>query len=239
MIVYPAIDIKDGKCVRLTQGKADMCSIYFESPIDAAKMWVNKGAAALHIVDLDGAFKGEQCNLDIISKIKETYGIFVQTGGGIRDRLSIEKAMERGIDRVILGTAAIQNTDLVKWACGKYGNRIAVSVDSADGRAAYNGWTGISETDSPALVGLLAGIGVSTFVYTDIKRDGMLSGPDFNGIRKINEKFDVNMIASGGISSIEDIKLLNDMGVYGAIIGKALYKGSIRLEEALEVAECS
>lgn len=239
MIIYPAIDIQDGKCVRLKQGKAEDRTVFYDNPLDAANMWTKKGAKALHIVDLDGAFKGRPCNLDTIFKIKYASGIFVQMGGGIRDRETIETAIEGGIDRVILGTAALNDKDLVQWAAGRYGENIAVSIDALNKKVAYQGWTGISEIQTDSLIESLVSMGIKTFIYTDISRDGMMNGPDFEGIVELKKQFNINIIASGGITTIDDVKAFKSIDVYGAIIGRALYSGSINIEEALEVAACS
>lgn len=238
MIIYPAIDIKDGKCVRLKQGKAEESTVFYDDPKDAAEIWVRNGAEALHIVDLDGAFRGRSCNMETVFYIKKAYGVFVQMGGGIRDRETIDRAVKGGIDRVILGTAALNDEDLVRWAARHHGDSIAVSIDTLDKKVAYQGWTGISEIQTRSLIGSLITIGIKTFIYTDISRDGMMTGPDLEGIRELKEKFQVNMIASGGITTIDDVKKLKSIDVYGAIIGRALYSGSIDIREALEVAEC-
>ena len=281
MIIFPAIDIKDGKCVRLKQGKADSSTVFYDSPLDAAKIWVDRGSKYLHIVDLDGAFNGTQCNMEIITQIKKETGAYIEVGGGIRDKFAIENIIDKGIDRVILGSVVLKDMNLVKWAAEKFSDKIAVSIDALNDKVAYNGWTGISDIDKFDLIKSLVNIGVNTFIYTDISKDGMLLGPDFEGIRKINETFNktqnfnmderiiknqtfsedkehntseiftndwehnkvknfnpnqrVNIIASGGVTSINDIITLKDMNVYGAIIGKALYSGDINIEEALEV----
>jgi len=238
MIIYPAIDIKDGKCVRLRQGRADESTVFYDSPLEAAKLWVDKGAKALHVVDLDGAFSGSPVNMNIISEIKSDTGVFIEMGGGVRDSSAIENIIKHNIDRVILGTAALENMELMKWAVKNFKDSIAVSIDALDRKVAYHGWTGVSQVDVLELIESLVDIGVSTFVYTDIKRDGMMSGVDMGGICEIKQRFNVNIIASGGVTTIDDVKQLKEMDVYGAIIGKALYSGSISLGEAMEVAGC-
>lgn len=238
MIIYPAIDVKDGKCVRLKQGKADDTTIFFENPADAAKMWVDKGTQTLHIVDLDGAFNGSPRNLEVITKIKKETGVFIQMGGGIRDKDTIRTVLDNNIDRVILGTAALDKKDLVEWSVKQYGERIAVSIDALNKKVAYHGWTGISDISIYDLMESLISLGVRTFIYTDISKDGMMKGPDHNGIKEINNRFNVNIIASGGVTTMDDVKTLKDAGVYGAIIGRALYDGSIAIEQAMEVAAC-
>jgi phosphoribosylformimino-5-aminoimidazole carboxamide ribotide isomerase len=238
MIIFPAIDIKSGKCVRLKQGNALMSTTYFEDPVEAGSIWAGKGAKAIHVVDLDGAFSGNSQNFESISKIKETTGLFIEVGGGIRDKLTVEKLICSNIDRIILGTAALNDRDLVEWAVREYDDRIAVSIDSINNKVAYKGWTGISEVNDLDLIEQLISVGINTFIYTDISKDGMLSGPNIESIKRINTMFDINIIASGGVTTIEDVKELRKIGVYGAIIGKALYNGNIKLEEALEVSGC-
>lgn len=238
MIIYPAIDIKDGKCVRLKQGKASESTTYFDKPLDAALQWKEKGSKTVHVVDLDGAFSGSSCNTDTILQIKSTTNLFTQVGGGIRDIGTIDNYLSSGIDRVILGTAALNNSELVDWAVKKFGEKIAVSIDTLNRKATYNGWTGVSDLNLFDIIKSMTDLGVRVFIYTDISKDGMLSGPDINGITEIMDRFSIKVIASGGVASIDDIKALKSIGVYGAIIGKALYNGNIRLEEAMEVAEC-
>lgn len=238
MIIYPAIDIKDGKCVRLRQGRADCSTTYYENPLDAALLWKSMGANSLHIVDLDGAFKGKPCNMDRILEIKRKTGLFVEAGGGIRDKDTVKRLLDGGIDRVILGTAALFHEELVRWSALNYKGRAAVSVDTVEGMAAYNGWAGISAMKTIELIGSMIEKGIDTFIYTDIKRDGMLSGPDTSGIKSILKSFDVKLIASGGVTSLHDLKLLKEAKAYGAIIGKALYCGGIKLNEAVEDMAC-
>ncbi len=235
MIIFPAVDIKSGKCVMLKQGKADLCTVFYDDPTNAAFMWKEKGSKYLHVVDLDGAFNGRPCNIDKIYEIKKRTGMFVQVGGGIRDKYTIESILDKGIDRVILGSAALNNLELTKWAANEFGGKIAVSIDTVDDKVAYNGWTSVSSTDKLDLIKKLTSIGVKTFIYTDVSKDGMMKGPDIKGIEQIKNSFDVCIIASGGVSTMEDITNLKNIGASGAIIGKALYNGSINLEKALEV----
>lgn len=236
MIVFPAIDILEGKCVRLTQGEYDTSVVYSESPEDMAALWIGKGAKYLHVVDLDGAKEGFPVNKDVIKKIVDK-GIKVQLGGGIRKAEHIDEMLKLGIYRIILGTSAIENEELLKYAVDKYGDRIAVSIDSRNRKVATRGWletSGISDVDFAKKVKEL---GVKMVIFTDISKDGMLKGPNFEAINEINS-VGIGVIASGGISTLDDIKKLKEMGIYGAIIGKALYTGNIDITQALEVASC-
>ncbi|AKL93700.1 1-(5-phosphoribosyl)-5-[(5-phosphoribosylamino)methylideneamino] imidazole-4-carboxamide isomerase HisA [Clostridium aceticum] len=231
MIIYPAIDIKDGKCVRLTQGKFDEEKVYFENPQQVAKLWQQKGAEILHVVDLDGALEGRSKNLSVIQEIVNSVNIPVQLGGGIRSLETIKALMALGVDRVIIGTKAIQDKAMLKEAVEAYGDKIIVSIDAKDGYVAIDGWTKTSEVSAIDFASEIEKIGVATIVYTDIARDGMLKGPNFEAIQHLQSHVKVNIIASGGVSSLEDLKKLSEIGVAGAIVGKALYEGKVDLEE--------
>lgn len=234
MIIIPAIDIKDNKFVRLVQGNFGNETIYGDNPVAIAKKWQNLGAEYIHIVDLDGAKTGKQANNETIKKIVKEIDIPVELGGGIRNLDSVKNNLDLGIDRVIIGTAAINDKNFLKQAVKLYGNRICVSLDAKDGKIAIEGWQKISKLDAFDYIEDLINIGVETIVYTDISKDGMLSGPNFKIYEKIVAKFNINVIASGGMSSIDDLKKLNEIGVYGAIIGKALYDKKIDLREAVK-----
>lgn len=231
MMIYPAIDIKDGKCVRLTQGKFDKEKVYFESPPEVAKLWQEKGSKVLHIVDLDGALEGESKNLSVIKKIVEAVDIPIQLGGGIRSLETIKALIDIGISRVILGTKAIEDREMLRKAVKMYGNRIVVSIDAKDGYVALNGWTKTSEVIALDFAKELETLGVKTIVYTDIARDGMMKGPNFEAIKKMKEHVEIDVIASGGVTSLDDIIELSKIGVAGAIVGKALYEGKINLAD--------
>lgn len=238
MILFPAIDIRGGNCVRLTQGDYNREQI-FGDPIEMAMNWEKQGAEWLHVVDLDGALKGADINFKVISGIIQKVQIPVQVGGGIRSIENIEKYLEIGVERVILGSAAIYNSELVKEAVQKYGNRIAVSIDAKNGLVATDGWTKASGVEAFDFVQKLASVGVETIIYTDIAKDGMLNGPNFSEIGKVNSKTNLKLIASGGVSSHADLYRLLDLNVYGAIIGKALYTGDIEFVTAVkEVKSC-
>jgi len=234
MIIYPAIDIKNGKCVRLVQGKADAETIYSENPIEVAKKWEEMGAQFLHIVDLDGAFSGVPINMDIIKKIAKSSSIPIQVGGGIRALEKIEEYLELpGVRRVIIGTSAITNPDLLTKAVARFREQIAVGIDAKNGKLAIHGWVESTEIYAVSFGKDLKEIGVNTVVYTDISKDGMLSGPNLESTKELIERTGLKVIASGGIKSIQDILNLKQIGAAGAIIGKALYTGAIDLREVL------
>lgn len=233
MIIFPAIDIKDAKSVRLYKGLIDNQKIYFNNPIDAAKKFVDEGTKYLHIVDLDGAFEGATKNFEIIKAIASKYSnIKIQIGGGIRSLETAELYLAIGLN-VIIGSKALEDLEMIKYLTSKYGDKIIVSVDCKNGYATKNGWVDTTELKNVDIIGRLVEAGVKTFVYTDIDKDGAMSGPNFKELDTINQAFEINLIASGGISTYEDVKKLQDMGIYGAIIGKAIYEGVIDLKELL------
>lgn len=232
MIIFPAIDLKDGKAVRLSKGDFNKVDIFSNNPWEVAKEFEKKGAEWIHMVDLDGAKDGKNKNLDVIKKIRETVDIKLQLGGGIRTVETAELLLDLGIDRIILGTAAIENPELLKTLVNKYGEKIAVSVDEKNGKAATKGWVEESNMDAFELCETLKKIGVKTIIYTDISKDGMMAGPNFKAYEKIN-RLGVDVIASGGVSTTKDVDILKKENIYGAIIGKALYLGNIKLEEVL------
>lgn len=235
MIIFPAIDIKDGNCVRLKQGKFEDMDVYFDNPVEVAKTWEVKGAEFIHIVDLDGAKDGKSKNFEIISEIAKTVNIPIQVGGGIRNREAVQTLLDAGVNRVILGTAAVNEKELLKSLVDEYGKQIVVSIDAKDGIVAIDGWVNLSSLNSVDFVKELEEIGVQTIVYTDIAKDGMMEGPNFDIYRELMEKNSIDIIASGGVSTLEDVEKLSEMDMYGAIIGKALYIENIKLEDALEV----
>ncbi|MDR5659752.1 1-(5-phosphoribosyl)-5-[(5-phosphoribosylamino)methylideneamino]imidazole-4-carboxamide isomerase [Serpentinicella sp. ANB-PHB4] len=234
MLVYPAIDIKDGKCVRLTQGKKDEETIYFEKPEDVAQQWESKGAKILHVVDLDGAFDGVSKNLPVIKKIVDAVNIPIQVGGGIRSLASIKGLLDVGVSKVILGTKALQDKEMLKEAVNLYKDKIVVSIDAHNGFVAVDGWVKTSEVSAVEFAKEVQEIGVKTIVYTDIARDGMMKGPNFESIAHLKKQVDIDIIASGGVSCPEDLTKLKEIDVAGAIVGKALYEGKVDLEK-LEV----
>jgi len=235
MIVIPAIDLKEGKCVRLLQGRKDAVTIYSDDPASMARHWVEQGAELLHVVDLDGAFTGDQKNLAAIVKIREAVAMDIEVGGGIRDIKKIDELISVGINRIILGTIAIEKPSLVDEACNKYPNRILIGIDAKGGKVAVKGWVEITTVDAKTLAKEAAKRGVAGIIYTDISKDGMLTGPDIRAVEEMVRTVDIPVIASGGISSIEDIKnLMQIKGLWGAITGKAIYSGALDLREAIE-----
>ena len=229
MRIYPAIDIKNGQCVRLKQGRFDDMTVYGSDPVAMAKKFVSMGASYLHIVDLDGARMGAGYNSGIISRIIESCKIPVQTGGGIRTMRDIEDR----ISRVILGTAAISNPEIIKEAVKVYGDKIAVGIDAINGRVAIHGWEKVSNVSAIDLCKNMKELGVKTIIYTDISKDGMMIGPNIEGTKEIVEATGIDIIASGGVSSVLDIEKADEAGAHGVIIGKALYQGSINLTEVV------
>jgi phosphoribosylformimino-5-aminoimidazole carboxamide ribotide isomerase len=235
MILFPAIDIKDNKCVRLTQGKFDKVEVYSDDPTEMAQKWEAMGARYLHVVDLDGAKNEGFQNRRSIEKIAKAISIPMQTGGGIRNRERIKNLIDMGVDRVIVGTMAIENKELLAELVKTHQDHIAVSIDALKGKVAIRGWQRVEDVDSIEICQVLETIGIKTIIYTDISKDGMLSGPNFDIYRELSEKVSIKIIASGGVTSLEDIKRLGEMNLYGAIIGKALYDGRVRLADALKV----
>ncbi|GKV66815.1 MULTISPECIES: 1-(5-phosphoribosyl)-5-[(5-phosphoribosylamino)methylideneamino]imidazole-4-carboxamide isomerase [unclassified Sporosarcina] len=234
MILFPAIDIRGGKCVRLIQGDYDQEVIYNDSPTDMAQEWQRQGAEYIHVVDLDGAKTGDSLNRKAIEAIAKAVTIPVQVGGGIRTMDIVDSHIANGVARVIIGTAAIQDPEFLKQAIKKYGEKIAVSIDARNGLVATDGWTEMSDVKAVDLLQELDKIGVKTVVYTDIMKDGMLQGPNFEELQIMNEASSIDIIASGGVSTEEDISKLAAKDMYGAIIGKALYEGKLSLEKLLE-----
>lgn len=240
MIIIPAIDLKDGLCVRLLQGKKEDATVYSDDPGSTAQRWESCGAKLLHVVDLDGAFTGNQKNLEGIRKIREAVKMDIEVGGGIRDMERIDLLISIGINRVILGTIAIEKPELVKEACKKYPDRVLVGIDAKNGYAAVKGWVEVTGVKAKELALKMQQYGAAGIIYTDISKDGMMTGPNIETTREMVESIDIPVIASGGISSIDDIKrLLEIKGLWGAITGKAIYSGAIDLREAIKLTEGS
>ncbi len=237
MIVIPAIDLKDGKCVRLLQGKKEHSTTYSDDPVSVARRWVSMGAKLIHIVDLDGAFTGNQKNRDTVKAIREAVDVDLELGGGIRDMDGVREWISLGINRVILGTVAAKHPEIVKEAAQQYPGQILVGIDAKDGKVAIKGWEELTELDALEFARQMVSYGIAGIIYTDISRDGMLTGPNLEATKRMVEAVDIPVIASGGISSIDDIKRLKEIpGLWGAITGKALYTGKIDLVEAIRVA---
>lgn len=236
MKIFPAIDIRDGKVVRLTYGDYNQEVRYEMTPLEAAAEFKACGANYLHVVDLDGAKEGKPVNAEVIKEIIKSTDMFVQVGGGIRSHDTIKAYLEAGVSRIILGTVAMNNFPFLRDMVKLYGNKIAISVDSMDGQVAVDGWQNVTGINSEEVCLRIGAIGVSNVVFTDISRDGALQGTNLEVYKRLVENCFVKIIASGGVTTLEEIAALRDMGVEGAIIGKALYNGNIDLKEALKVA---
>lgn len=231
MIVFPAIDIQGGRAVRLRQGVKEDSTAYFDDPVEAALKWRSEGAEYLHVVDLDGAFSGETRNADIVAKICKAVGIPVQIGGGVRSEETIKKYLAAGAARVIIGSKAVEDEAFITAMAQKYGAQLAVSIDAKGDVVATRGWVSGSDKKVLPFAQFLLGIGIETIVYTDISRDGMLTGPNMEMMAKLQALPGIKLIASGGMSCIADLQNLQRLGVYGAITGKALYEGKITMAE--------
>ncbi len=236
MLIFPAIDLYEKKAVRLFKGDYNQMTVYSDNPAEIALDFAAKGASCIHVVDLEGAKSGETPNFETICQIKKSAGLFTEVGGGVRSLDVVEKYISAGIDRVILGTAAVTDMDFTREAVKRYGDKIAVGVDIKDGYAAVRGWTEKSELTSYELCAKMQDIGVKTLICTDISKDGAMKGTNVELYRDLSEQFEMQIIASGGVSSIDDVSVLRNLNLYGAIIGKAYYTGSIDLAEAIEVA---
>lgn len=237
MRLYPAIDIINGKCVRLVQGDYHRKTTFAEDPLEIADKWQDAGCEWIHVVDLDGARSGDMPNFELIAAMAQQLNIPIEVGGGIRDMEAVSRYLEAGVRRVIIGTAALHAPDFVKNAVKEYGSRIAVGIDAKDGMAAVSGWEEVSQISALSLAKGMEQIGVSTLIYTDIATDGMLKGPNFAAMKEMAEYVSVDVIASGGVTSLEDLKKLSAVGVGGAIVGKALYTGHIDAAEAAELCK--
>ena len=235
MLVIPAIDLKEGSCVRLKQGRKDAVTVYSHDPAITAKRWESSGAELLHIVDLDGAFSGNQKNLDAILKIRKAVTMKLQVGGGIRSVANLINLFTSGIDRVIIGTAAIEDPEFLVKACNTYPGKVLVGIDAKDGMVAIKGWQEVTPIHAYELAKRFEMIGIAGIIYTDIKRDGMLTGPNIEAVGEMVQHAGVPVIASGGIASMADvIKLAQIKNLWGMITGKAIYSGSLDLKEAIQ-----
>lgn len=237
MRLYPAIDIIGGQCVRLTQGDYTQKTTFSEDPLAVALRWQDEGGEFLHLVDLDGAKDGTMPNLETVCKIAESLSIPVEIGGGIRDMRAVRAYLEHGVQRVILGTAAIEHPDFVKEAVAAWGDRIVVGIDAKDGMVAVKGWQEVSSVSALQLAKEMEQIGISTLIYTDIATDGMLQGPNLSAMREMADAVSMDVVASGGVASVDDIRRLKTTGVEGVIVGKALYTGAVNLKEAVSVCK--
>ena len=237
MDVIPAIDLLDGRCVRLYQGDYDKSQVFNENPVDVAKEWVDQGATILHVVDLDGAKAGSVVNQSAIEAIAREVSVPIQLGGGLRNRDTVEQVFNLGVQRAILGTIAVEQPQLVRELCQAFPGKIAIGIDARNGKVATRGWLETSEVLATELAVQMEDFGASAIIYTDIQRDGTLSGPNFDALRELAAAIKIPIIASGGVSSITDLLsllALEQYGVNGAIVGRALYTGDISLLEALQ-----
>ncbi|MGN0658943.1 MAG: 1-(5-phosphoribosyl)-5-[(5-phosphoribosylamino)methylideneamino]imidazole-4-carboxamide isomerase [Emergencia sp.] len=239
MKIFPAIDLRDGQVVRLLKGDYDQMTVYGDDPLAAARNFEAAGAEYLHVVDLDGARDGDNPNFDVVRELAAGTGLKVEIGGGIRNEETIRRYLDAGVCRVILGTIAVKDPAFTAEMIGKYGDRIAVGVDISDRKAAVHGWKEVSEISVDQIFERLSADGVSCIICTDISRDGAMKGTNRELYRELMEKYPVDIVASGGVSSMEDVRALAEMGICGAIIGKALYTGDIDLKEAISAAACT
>jgi phosphoribosylformimino-5-aminoimidazole carboxamide ribotide isomerase len=242
MRIIPAVDIKEGRCVRLVQGKADQETVYSNDPLSMANHWDEEGAQTIHVVDLDGAFQGSPINSEIVKNIIYSSSVDIQVGGGIRTLEAIEAYVKAGAYRVILGTIAQKEPEFVKEACRRFSEKIIIGIDAQNGLVAVKGWVEVSKQKATDLAQKMKGFGIAGFIFTDISRDGMLQGPNLESIKEFAECAQLPVIASGGMSSLEDIKnlaKLESYGVEGVIIGKALYDKTISFKEAIDILHVS
>ncbi len=237
MKIFPAIDLYGKNAVRLYKGDYREMTVYSENPLEVALDFQNSGAEFVHLVDLEGAKDGTTPNFDVVKKIAENTKIFTEIGGGIRSMETVRKYLDSGIGRVILGTAAVKDEEFLKQALSEYGERIAVGVDIKDGLVAIKGWTETVNFNCFEFCEKMQNLGVKTIICTDISKDGAMQGTNRELYKELSEKFSIDIVASGGVSTIDDIKALKNMNIYGAIIGKAYYTGAINLEEAIREAE--
>ena len=237
MRIYPAIDIKDGNCVRLLQGRFSEVTVYGDNPAQMAKKWESLGGEFIHVVDLDGALKGHGVNAKIIKEICKSVNVPVQTGGGIRTMEDIDAKLDCGINRVIIGTKAVQDAEFVKRAVDKYKEKVVIGIDAHDGYVAISGWEEVSEFKAVDFAKKMSDIGVKTIVYTDIATDGTQKGSNVAAMREMAKAVDADIIASGGIGNIDHIKALTPTGVEGVIVGRALYTGNVDLSEAIKIGK--
>lgn len=237
MLIFPAIDLYEGKAVRLYKGDYEQMTVYSDSPIELVEDFVEQGAKHLHLIDLEGAKTGQTPNLELIRDIRALSPLFTQVGGGIRSMDVVDAYLNAGVDRVILGTAAVTDPVFLEEAIKEFGDKIAVGADIKNGYIAISGWTESSGIDAFSFCRRMQDLGVKTLICTDISRDGAMQGTNRNLYRTLSKRHDMNIIASGGVSSMDDIRALRAMELYGAVIGKAYYTGAIKISEALEVAK--
>ncbi len=238
MFIIPAIDLKDGKCVRLLQGKEDAVTVYSEDPVSTAKLWESCGVSVLHVVDLDGAFTGNQKNFHAIKKIREAVSMKIEVGGGIRDARKMDELIGIGIDWIILGTVAVEKPVMAEEACKRYPGQVLIGIDARGGKVAVKGWVEVTSIDARELAKRMETKGASGVIYTDISRDGMMTGPNIKAMDEMVRAVNIPVVASGGVSSLRDIRdLARIKGLWGVITGKAIYSGAIDLREAIRISK--
>ena len=237
MYIFPAIDLYEGKAVRLYKGDYAQMTVYSDDPVSVARDFAAQGARFIHLVDLEGAKNGTTPNLETVRAIVQATDLFAEVGGGVRSMETIEAYLDAGVKRVILGTAAVTDEDFLYRATRAFGERVAVGADVKDGKIAIRGWTETSDLSPDAFCRRMQQLGVETIICTDVSKDGAMMGANHNLYRMLSDEFDMQLIASGGVSSIEDVRRLSELGLYGAIIGKAYYTGAISLRDAIEVAQ--
>ena len=237
MIILPAVDIKDGQCVRLYQGDYAQLTTYDADPVQVAQRWQAAGASWLHVVDLDGAASGQPVNSDLVARMRAATSLHIEVGGGMRSLAHVQHMLDVGVDRVILGTVALTDRNLLEQALARWGERIAVGLDARDGWVAIAGWRETSRVQATALATELTTVGVQRFIYTDIARDGALRGPNLNTLKEMQRATPRPLIASGGVSSIDDLRSLAALTVEGAIVGRAIYTGDVNLVAAIQEIE--
>ncbi|HPD15333.1 MAG TPA: 1-(5-phosphoribosyl)-5-[(5-phosphoribosylamino)methylideneamino]imidazole-4-carboxamide isomerase [Planctomycetota bacterium] len=235
-MVIPAVDIRGGRCVRLLQGRADRETVYFDHPADAARLWAEQGAELIHVVDLDGAFEGRPTNFDIISAIARELPVPIEVGGGIRTDAAVERYLEAGVQRVILGSRALREPEWLRAICQRFPGRIVAGVDARDGRVAIEGWAETSNVDAIAFAHKLDSMRLRALIFTDVATDGALRGPNLGALRRLLAAVATPVVASGGIASLDDVRAVAALGVEGMIIGKALFDGAFALREAIQAA---
>lgn len=237
MNVIPAIDLLEGRCVRLYQGDYRQSQVFNDNPVDVAQQWVDQGARRLHLVDLDGAKVGQPVNTKVIEAIVQAVSVPVQVGGGLRDRTGVKQLLDTGVQQVILGTIAVEQPVSVQQLCGEFPRKIIVGIDARNGKVATRGWLETSEVNATDLAEQMSQLGAAAIIYTDIHRDGTLSGPNLDALRELANSISIPVIASGGVSSVTDLLsllALEPLGVNGVIVGRALYTGDVSLKEALQ-----
>lgn len=234
MKVIPAIDLKDGRCVRLFQGDFDKETVFSTDPAAVARRWQEAGVPRIHVVDLDGAASGKPRNPEAIARILESVDVPIQLGGGVRNMDTLENWLSQGVQRVVLGTAAVEDPEFLAEACSRFPDAVIAGIDARNGKVAASGWTRTTQVDALSLVGNVADLGVRRIIYTDIATDGTLTGPNLEAMRRVVAHTRLPVIASGGVATIDHLVSLNDLGVEGAIIGRALYTGDLDLRQAID-----